>query len=46
MGTVTEEGACCIKVTVTIPVAIEVIKESNIASNISCDLFKSLISIV
>src|SRR3989344_7205993 len=44
-GTTTDAGACCIKVTVVMPVAMEVTKESNTASSISCDLFKSLISI-
>src|SRR3989344_6041343 len=45
-GTVKDAGACCIKVTVVMPVAIEVIKERSTASSISCDLFKSLISML
>src|SRR3989344_3860215 len=45
IGTVTESGACCISVTVVMPVAMEVTKESSTASNISCDLFKSWMSI-
>ncbi len=44
-GVVKEEGACCIRVTVVIPVAIEVTKLKSTASNISWGLFKSLMSI-